>query len=190
VLPCFVKFRSHLRRIARSCRREVRPVLRRSLCPPFSLPTYHSKLRTLFQVTYPVSPLLAILAKTAGVCTNNSHSGTLPSSNHPLSSSISYQCPVLQFSSFCAPSWNGVPLPRCFTDFRILLRRSDSECGSLLPLFLPTRSNLYFARLSKFFKCNTYGPPRKCCKQRTYGQTKPFRCNTYKNRGGRVPGYG
>src|SRR6266851_8728459 len=30
---------------------------------------------------------------------------------------------------------------------------------------------------SKSFSCNTYGSPRKCCKQKTYGQAKPFRCN-------------
>jgi len=38
----------------------------------------------------------------------------------------------------------------------------------------------------KSFNCNTYGSPRKCCKQKTYGQAKPFRCNTYKNTGGRT----
>jgi len=32
--------------------------------------------RTLFQVPCPASPLLATATKTAGVCTNNSHSGT------------------------------------------------------------------------------------------------------------------
>src|SRR5713101_937188 len=36
----------------------------------------------------------------------------------------------------------------------------------------------------KSFNCNTYGSPRKCCKQKTYGLTKPFRCNTYKKQGG------
>ncbi len=36
----------------------------------------------------------------------------------------------------------------------------------------------------KSFSCNTYGPPRKCCKQKTYGLAKPFRCNTYKKPGG------
>jgi len=36
----------------------------------------------------------------------------------------------------------------------------------------------------KSFNCNIYGSPRKCCKQKTYGQAKPFRCNTYKNTGG------
>ncbi len=34
------------------------------------------------------------------------------------------------------------------------------------------------------FRINTYGPPRKCCKQKTYAMTKPFRCNTYKKTGG------
>ena len=36
----------------------------------------------------------------------------------------------------------------------------------------------------KPFTCNTYGAPRKCCKQRTYGLAKPFRINTYKKHGG------
>jgi len=36
----------------------------------------------------------------------------------------------------------------------------------------------------KSFICNTYGPPRKCCKQKTYGPAKLFRCNTYKKPGG------
>ncbi len=41
---------------------------------------------------------------------------------------------------------------------------------SLLPSFL----------FLKPFSCNTYGSPRKCCKQKTYALAKPFRCNTYK----------
>ena len=36
-----------------------------------------SIFRTFFQVPYPVSPVVATLMRTAGVCTNNSHSGTL-----------------------------------------------------------------------------------------------------------------
>src|SRR5216684_5865696 len=35
----------------------------------------------------------------------------------------------------------------------------------------------------KSFICNTYVPPRKCCKQKTYAQANPFRCNTYKKHG-------
>ena len=33
------------------------------------------------------------------------------------------------------------------------------------------------------FRCNTYGPPRKCCKQKTYELVNSFRCNTYKKPG-------
>jgi len=36
----------------------------------------------------------------------------------------------------------------------------------------------------KSFRSNTYGSPRKCCKQKTYGMAKPFRCNTYKKHKG------
>src|SRR6266403_4702693 len=36
----------------------------------------------------------------------------------------------------------------------------------------------------KSFSCNTYGSPRKCCKQRAYTISKSFRCNTYKKQGG------
>jgi len=39
----------------------------------------------------------------------------------------------------------------------------------------------------KSFTCNTYGSPRKCCKQKTYGTAKPFRCNTYRKPGVGVP---
>ncbi len=35
----------------------------------------------------------------------------------------------------------------------------------------------------KSFTCNTYGPPRKCCKQKTYGVGTSFSCNTYKKQG-------
>jgi hypothetical protein len=40
---------------------------------------------------------------------------------------------------------------------------------------------------SKSFNCNTYGSPRKCCKQKTYAPAKSFRCNTYKKHGGPLP---
>jgi len=39
-------------------------------------------------------------------------------------------------------------------------------------------------RPHKSFNCNTYRPPRKCCKRKTYGLAKSFRCNTYKKTGG------
>ncbi len=39
-------------------------------------------------------------------------------------------------------------------------------------------------RPHKSFSGNTYGSPRKCCKQKTYGRPKFISCNTYKKQGG------
>src|SRR5882762_11370942 len=36
----------------------------------------------------------------------------------------------------------------------------------------------------KSFSCNTYGYPRKCCKQKTYSMVKLLRCNAYKKQAG------
>jgi hypothetical protein len=36
---------------------------------------------------------------------------------------------------------------------------------------------------SKSFSYNTYRPPRKCCKQKTYSLAKSFSCNTYTKQG-------
>ncbi len=56
---------------------------------------------------------------------------------------------------------------------------NSSKVFPSLPLtFSPT------VRLRKSFSRNTYRSPRKCCKQKTYGMAKPFRCNTYKKQGG------
>jgi hypothetical protein len=58
-------------------------------------------------------------------------------------------------------------------------------------LLTPTPPLSYVLSLSHFregdrksFNCNTYGRPRKYCKQKTYSPTKSFRCNTYKKQGG------
>ena len=48
-------------------------------------------------------------------------------------------------------------------------------------------SLLPFSLFLKSFSRNTYGSPRKCCKQKTYGMAKPFRCNTYKKQGVGTP---
>jgi hypothetical protein len=40
-------------------------------------------------------------------------------------------------------------------------------------------------RLRKSFSCNTYGSPRKYCKQKTYCKANSCGCNTYKKQGGR-----
>src|SRR6266481_2616363 len=45
-------------------------------------------------------------------------------------------------------------------------------------------------RLRKSFSCNTYAFPRKCCKQKPYGNANSFGCNTYKKQGvGVTPAY-
>jgi len=97
----------------------------------------------------------------------------------------------------------------CFVKFRSQLRHASQLCGlfpfspytltSLLPYFLspslrdekPVTATPLHSVLApycfKSFSCNTYGSPRKCCKQKTYGLAKPFRCNTYKKHGGRGP---
>src|SRR5437899_3928724 len=56
------------------------------------------------------------------------------------------------------------------------------------PLFssigkVPTRSESLPTICFKFFTCNTYGRPRKRCKQKTYGLPKSFSCNIYKIQG-------
>src|SRR6267143_6800384 len=55
---------------------------------------------------------------------------------------------------------------------------------------LVTKPSSYFVTplppcivFSNPFICNTYGTPRKCCKQKTYRMRKPFSCNTYKKQG-------
>jgi hypothetical protein len=65
--------------------------------------------------------------------------------------------------------------PACPNPVEALVRKSSPHLAiSLPPYFL----------FSKSFICNTYASPRKCCKQKTYGLAKPFRCNTYKKHGG------
>ena len=66
----------------------------------------------------------------------------------------------------------------------ITTRLSRPSCGA--ELRFRTTNPLPVAHYCfKSFSCNTYGSPRKCCKQKTYGQAKPFRCNTYKKQGWR-----
>ena len=62
---------------------------------------------------------------------------------------------------------------------------SPSDSSKIFPSQVVTSSPTL--RLHKSFSCNTYGSPRKCCKQKTYGLAKPFRCNTYKKQGVGAP---
>ncbi len=82
--------------------------------------------------------------------------------------------------------------PACPNPVEALARKSSPYfASSLLPCFLFSKpfpylvtSLLPYFLFSKSFICNTYASPRKCCKQKTYGPAKPFRCNTYKKHGG------
>ncbi len=82
--------------------------------------------------------------------------------------------------------------PACPNPVEALARKSSPYfASSLLPCFLFSKpcpylvtSLLPYFLFSKSFICNTYASPRKCCKQKTYGKAKPFRCNTYRKHGG------
>ena len=74
---------------------------------------------------------------------------------------------------------------RLLASFPVLIPISHSSSPILLPtdrcpLTCPDRLGATAHSCFKSFRCNTYRPPRKCCKQKTYGHAKPFRCNTYK----------
>ncbi len=71
------------------------------------------------------------------------------------------------------PSPHPIPLPPRLTEIYFSCFSLTAHCP------LPAAHYCF-----KSFSCNTYEPPRKCCKQKTYGLVKPFRCNTYKKRGG------
>ena len=70
--------------------------------------------------------------------------------------------------------------PRRASDCSILFHSPNS------PLSTSNSQPFPFSTPPKSFICNIYAPPRKCCKQKTYAQTKPFRCNIYAKPGGGV----
>ena len=150
------------------------PANRTSTNPLFSFHCAH------FHFPYALSPLFATLTKTAGVYTNNSHSGIRHSSSvlvacrdpvGAVSPSLSAQAPSSRLA--WRPASGGSAA--C----------GDSVFSPLLQPFQPLTFNLQPLRPPKSFSCNTYGSPRKCCKQKTYGLAKPFRCNIYKIQGER-----
>src|SRR6266567_2560188 len=72
--------------------------------------------------------------------------------------------------------------------FRNMGGRAYPQRSDSVPSYSPTdHCPLTAHSCFKSFSCNTYGPPRKCCKQKTYTLAKSFRCNTYKKPGG--PGF-
>jgi hypothetical protein len=78
------------------------------------------------------------------------------------------------------PSTPSVPLNGACPDLRGAL-----DCSLFVSPDLQLSTFDFQPHLSsKSFNCNTYGSPRKCCKQKTYCTAKPFRCNTYKKHRG------
>jgi hypothetical protein len=126
-----------------------------------SLTPLPSILRTLFQVPYPASPAFATLTKTPGVWGYSSHSGTqLWTQRAALNLLLINQLRTLFIAKEVYTPSSAFRLRR--------FRRADVSCAP------------------KSFICNTYEPPRKRCKQKTYGFAKPFRCNIYAKHGGRA----
>src|SRR5260370_19713346 len=72
------------------------------------------------------------------------------------------------------PPYHGRPPSGFCNSFKIF----PSQAATFSPTLRPHKS----------FRCNTYGSPRKCCKQKGYVLAKPFRCNTYKKPGGASSG--
>ena len=76
-------------------------------------------LRTLFQVPYALTPLLATLTKTAGVYTNNSHNGT-SSRPFPPASSLQFQSSLFSVTSvFSTLSVASVLIPFLSLNFQL-----------------------------------------------------------------------
>src|SRR5712692_7488707 len=64
-----------------------------------------------------------------------------------------------------------------------ILYENMGRGGAPSPFQLPTSKPQTSQNCFKSFSCNTYGSPRKCCKQKIHVLAKPFRCNTYKKQG-------
>ncbi len=126
--------------------------------PRTQLPLFSSGY-ALFQVPYPVSPVVAALTKTAGCVSNNSHSGTLtcPPANRPLDyfagaagfflsvhsalsvvSALNPSFPFFRLSTFnfgLSTSVSLGPIPFLFKSLRTLLRSAKTQllCFHAIP---------------------------------------------------------
>jgi hypothetical protein len=154
---------------------------------PFSRPNSRPTLifdvlcKTLNNLISPCYPLSVVVAMTPGrlldsfslsgrgLSRSYLHTGTLA----PLISFVCHSYENTRGVGVFFPVWNVSPVPAM----------SRTPITKSLPYFV-TSLRPYFLS-SKFFSWNTYGPPRKCCKQKTYSGAKRFRCNTYKKTGGR-----
>jgi hypothetical protein len=117
-------------------------------------------------VNSPLSPAVATDGKTPSCKSFPRHTYDTPGGRYPRHSTLyspnvqTCQCSITLPSSSAFPLCTGQ------------LAKGSRELG---------RHSYYCI---KSFICNTYEPPRKCCKQKTYSHTKLFRCNTYKKHGG------
>ena len=92
---------------------------------------------------------------------------------------LSFVQPTCFLTLTDSPARRLIPNDFLFNHFRTLSTATEGMPHS--SLFLSSLPhNVPTILFPNFFSCNTYGSPRKCCKQRTYGIAKPFRCNTYK----------
>ena len=126
-----------------------------------------------------------------------------PSSATIQSSILSIPCKTLSPSPLpcyplpCTP--NPIPARPSRSRIQPMFRCAPPNLLTFQPAIMPTMFKLLpnhtipalyslpTLRPRKSFSCSTYGPPRKCCKQKTCGISNSFRCNTYKKTGGGVP---
>src|SRR5882762_4565413 len=116
-------------------------------------------------------------------CPTSSHSPyTLPSSVCP-KSCICHSCENCRGVYQQFPFRNSQLFFLPSTNLDAGVGRSFRTVHRACPELLGVNSHSSF----KSFSRNAYGSPRKCCKQKTYDPTKPFRCNTYKKQGVGAP---
>jgi hypothetical protein len=93
-------------------------------------------------------------------------------------------CPLWSYLQSGTLPWLISFICHSYVNCRVCTQNSQS--GTLCCAFANLIPYSYsYAPPRKSFSCNTHGSPRKCCKQKTYSVTKPFRCNTYKKQGAR-----
>ena len=153
MIPWVVNYRLHPRLARKSRAFSASLPLSHLLHLPHLLPS-SPIFRIFFQVPYPATSLFATLTKTAGVCTNNSHSGTHRSRNLILATDfppstaelmsflfISLRTPLRFFAPSCAlPSLNSFIFKR-FRTLRQKTKPSRQPLSALRPTLNPILSH-------------------------------------------------
>jgi hypothetical protein len=116
---------------------------------------------------------------------------TVSNSPHPFESLHSYHLQPVPFELQCfqLSPWRRkerLPLSATFLSSLPAVRLSLPIPFACAPMngACPDPVGVTARYCFKSFSCNTYGSPRKYCKQKTYGLAKSFRCNTYKEHTG------